>query len=86
MTARIHTSVLAPLMSVVLIAASVFALSGAARQVAVEAPAMVAPALPYAQVKVIKLSELLPAQPDAPDVYVRVIAIDGDILLSAHGQ
>lgn len=35
---------------------------------------------PYAEIKTVKLNELVPATPGTPDVYVRLIAIDGEVI------
>lgn len=35
---------------------------------------------PYAQIKIVKLNELVPAPTGIPDLYVRLIAVDGEVL------
>jgi len=57
------------------------ALSTIASDPVVEAPAHVAPAAPYAEVKVMMLGDVLPLPWDSPDVHVRLIAIKGAILV-----
>lgn len=46
-----------------------------------EARRHTAPAAPYAQATWVKLGELVPTEKDAPDVYVRLVAIEGEVVL-----
>lgn len=64
-----------------LISISIAAVGSVSRPEAPEARRHTAPAAPYAQAMWIKLSDLIPTGAEGADVYVRLIAIEGEVLL-----
>lgn len=54
---------------------------GSHKSETIDIAAETASAAPYAQATWINLAEQVPTETDAPDVYVRLIAVEGEVLL-----
>ena len=85
MTARGLTA-MRSFIGVVLMSVPIVGFRPVAQPQAFLADAQTTPAAPYAYMKWVKLGDLVPIHPDAEDAYVRLIAIDGEVLLDrAYG-